>query len=206
MKTLELLLGFWCLSVSLAELNLHLIEVSLHLLLQSESFIPAASLWFKWALQGINHSLLVPLDCSISSSFSASLRSMSALIWLNSSWALRSFLLHAPGSPDRSKNLAIKKCSGRQPVDCNRQVDHYHCPSSSQKLQKNKYKNPLHFSSLCTVFVVRYLFWCYLRELQDSDKEKYIMPESVNRTLAEARDAEDWRKDRKYSLFTMLKI
>ncbi len=61
MKTLELLLGFWCLSVSLAELNLHLVEVSFHLLLQSESFIPAASLWFKWALQGINHSLLVPL-------------------------------------------------------------------------------------------------------------------------------------------------
>lgn len=61
MKTLELLLGFWCLPVSLAELNLHLIEVSLHLLLQSESFIPAASLWFQWALQGINHSLLVPL-------------------------------------------------------------------------------------------------------------------------------------------------
>src|SRR4029434_7453243 len=60
-ETLELLLGLRCLPIGLAELDLHLIEVSLHLLLQPESLIPAASLRLQGALQGIHHSLLVPL-------------------------------------------------------------------------------------------------------------------------------------------------
>ena len=60
-ETLELLLGLSCLPVGLAELDLYLIEVSLHLLLQPESLIPAASLRLQGALQGIHHSLLIPL-------------------------------------------------------------------------------------------------------------------------------------------------
>ncbi len=111
MKTLELLLGFWCLSVSLAELNLHLIEVSFHLLLQSESFIPAASLWFQWALQGINHSLLVPLGLLHLFIFLSQLTFISALIWLNSSWALSILPSSCSREPyEEEKICNLKKC------------------------------------------------------------------------------------------------
>ncbi|TNN51335.1 hypothetical protein EYF80_038433 [Liparis tanakae] len=60
-NSLELLLGLRCLPVGLAQLDLHLIEVSLHLLLQTESLVPAASLGFERALQGVDRPLQVPL-------------------------------------------------------------------------------------------------------------------------------------------------
>ncbi len=47
------------------------------------------------------------LVCSISSSFSVSLRSISALIWLNSSWALSILLLHVQENPMKRKKYVI---------------------------------------------------------------------------------------------------
>uniref|UniRef100_A0A3Q1KFH7 Uncharacterized protein n=1 Tax=Anabas testudineus TaxID=64144 RepID=A0A3Q1KFH7_ANATE len=43
-------------------LNLHLIQVTLHLLLDSQGVIPAPDLSIKSGLHGVNHSLAVPLD------------------------------------------------------------------------------------------------------------------------------------------------
>ena len=57
--SLELLLSLCCLPVGLAQLDLHLIEISLHLLLQPESLVSAASLSLQGALQSVQHSLMV---------------------------------------------------------------------------------------------------------------------------------------------------
>uniref|UniRef100_A0A7N6F7Z4 Uncharacterized protein n=1 Tax=Anabas testudineus TaxID=64144 RepID=A0A7N6F7Z4_ANATE len=43
-------------------LNLHLIQVTLHLLLDSQGIVPAPDLGVKSGLHGVNHSLAVPLD------------------------------------------------------------------------------------------------------------------------------------------------
>lgn len=61
MDSLELLLSICCLPVGLAQLDLHLIEISLHLLLHPESLISAASLSLQGALQSVHHSLMVTL-------------------------------------------------------------------------------------------------------------------------------------------------
>ena len=61
MDSLELLLSLCCLPVGLAQLDLHLIEISLHLLLHSESLISAASLGLQGALQSVCHSLMITL-------------------------------------------------------------------------------------------------------------------------------------------------
>ena len=57
--SLELLLSFSRLPVGLAELDLHLIQITLHLLLDSEGLVPTASLRLQGALQSIHHSLLI---------------------------------------------------------------------------------------------------------------------------------------------------
>ena len=46
----------------MAQLNLHLIQVSLHLLLDSQGIVPAPDLSIKSALHGVHHPLAVPLD------------------------------------------------------------------------------------------------------------------------------------------------
>ena len=61
MNRLELFLSLSCLPVGLAELDLHLIEVSLHLLLEAHGLIPAATLCVQGGLQGVNGPLHVPL-------------------------------------------------------------------------------------------------------------------------------------------------
>ncbi len=85
MKTPWVLLGFWCLSVSLLRwISISLrspsifffsLRASFLLRVSDSSELCKVSTILCWFL----------LACSISSSFSASLRSMSALIWLNSS-------------------------------------------------------------------------------------------------------------------------
>ena len=57
--SLELLLSFSRLPVGLTELDLHLIQITLHLLLDSEGLVPTASLSLQGALQSIHHSLLI---------------------------------------------------------------------------------------------------------------------------------------------------
>ena len=46
----------------MAELNLHLIQISLHLLLDSQGIVSAPDLRIQSALHGVSHSLAVPLD------------------------------------------------------------------------------------------------------------------------------------------------
>ena len=58
----QLFLRLSSLPVGMAQLNLHLIQVSLHLLLDSQGIIPAPDLRIKSALHGVNHPLAVPLD------------------------------------------------------------------------------------------------------------------------------------------------
>ena len=46
----------------MAQLNLHLIQVSLHLLLDPQGIVPAPDLSIQSALHGVSHPLAVPLD------------------------------------------------------------------------------------------------------------------------------------------------
>ena len=46
----------------MAQLNLHLIQVSLHLLLDPHGIVPAPDLRVQRGLHGLHHSLAVPLD------------------------------------------------------------------------------------------------------------------------------------------------
>lgn len=58
----ELFLGFSCLAVGVTQLDLHLIQISLHLLFDSQGIISAPDLSVQCALHGFDHSLAVPLD------------------------------------------------------------------------------------------------------------------------------------------------
>ena len=58
----QLFLGLSGLPVGVAELDLHLVEVSLHLLLDPQGVVPAPDLRVQGALHGLNHPLAVPLD------------------------------------------------------------------------------------------------------------------------------------------------
>ena len=58
----QLFLGFSSLAVGVAQLDFHLVEVSLHLLLDPQGVVPAPDLRVQSALHGVNHSLAVPLD------------------------------------------------------------------------------------------------------------------------------------------------
>lgn len=58
----ELFLGLSSLAVGMAELNFHFIKISLHLLLDSQSIIPASNLRVKSGLHGLDHPLAVSLD------------------------------------------------------------------------------------------------------------------------------------------------
>ena len=55
-------LGLSSLAVGVAQLNLHLIKVSLHLLLDSQGIIPAPDLRVQGALHGVSHPLAIPLN------------------------------------------------------------------------------------------------------------------------------------------------
>lgn len=46
----------------MAQLNLHLVQVSFHLLLDSEGVVPAPDLRIQSALHGVRHPLAVPFD------------------------------------------------------------------------------------------------------------------------------------------------
>ncbi|TNN57589.1 hypothetical protein EYF80_032191 [Liparis tanakae] len=61
MDSLELLLSLRCLPVGQAQLDLHFIEVSLHLLFHPESLVSAASLSLQRALQSVRHPQVVTL-------------------------------------------------------------------------------------------------------------------------------------------------
>lgn len=61
MDSLELLLSLCRLPVCHAQLDLHLIEISFHLLFHPESLVSAASLSLQRALQSVHHSLMVTL-------------------------------------------------------------------------------------------------------------------------------------------------
>jgi len=58
----ELFLSFSSLAICMAQLNLHLIEVSFHLLFDSQGIISASDFSIQSALHGINDSLAVSLD------------------------------------------------------------------------------------------------------------------------------------------------
>ena len=58
----QLFLGFGRLAVGVAQLDLHLVEVSLHLLLDPQGVVPAPDLRVQSALHGVHHPLAVPLD------------------------------------------------------------------------------------------------------------------------------------------------
>uniref|UniRef100_A0A673WN40 Uncharacterized protein n=1 Tax=Salmo trutta TaxID=8032 RepID=A0A673WN40_SALTR len=47
---------------TVAQLDLHLVQISLHLLLHPQGIIPAPDLRVQGALHGVNHPLAVPLD------------------------------------------------------------------------------------------------------------------------------------------------
>lgn len=61
MDPFELLLGLCCLPVGLAQLDLHLIQISFHLLFQPESLISAADFSLQGTLQRVYHPLIVAL-------------------------------------------------------------------------------------------------------------------------------------------------
>uniref|UniRef100_A0A3B4UU29 Uncharacterized protein n=1 Tax=Seriola dumerili TaxID=41447 RepID=A0A3B4UU29_SERDU len=50
-----------CLPVSLAELDLHLVQVAFHLLLHSQGLVAAPGLRFQRGLKRLHHALVVPL-------------------------------------------------------------------------------------------------------------------------------------------------
>lgn len=58
----QLLLGLRSLTISMAQLNLHFIQVSFHLLLDSQGIVPAPDLRIQSALHGVSHPLAVPFD------------------------------------------------------------------------------------------------------------------------------------------------
>ena len=58
----QLLLRLSSLAVGVAQLNLHLVQVSLHLLLDPQGIVSAPDLRVQSALHGVNHPLAVPLD------------------------------------------------------------------------------------------------------------------------------------------------
>ena len=58
----QLLLGLGGLAVGVAQLYLHLVQISLHLLLDPQGIVPAPDLRVQSALHGVNHPLAVPLD------------------------------------------------------------------------------------------------------------------------------------------------
>lgn len=61
MDSFELLLSLCRLPVGLAQLDLHLIQISFHLLFQPESLVSAANLSLQGSLQSFYHPLVVAL-------------------------------------------------------------------------------------------------------------------------------------------------
>ena len=55
-------MGLSSLAVGVAQLDLQLIQVSFHLLLDPQGVVPAPDLRVQSALHGVNHPLAVPLD------------------------------------------------------------------------------------------------------------------------------------------------
>lgn len=62
LQVTELPVGLGGLAVSMSELDFHLVQISIHLLLQAHGFIPAPGLRVQSALEHVNGPLIVSLE------------------------------------------------------------------------------------------------------------------------------------------------